>query len=122
MNHMTIVRKGIGLALLVVLAGSQAGCLMAVAGGAGAEAGYAAGQPNRTTGETVSDQWILTKVKSVLLAEEDVPSGHIDVDVFKGEVTLKGVLPSEKSKRAALRAAGRVKGVTKVSDKLFVVK
>ena len=40
---------------------------------------------------------------------------------FKGAVTLKGVLPSEQSKRAALRAAAGVKGVTKVNDKLFVV-
>ncbi len=107
---------------LLAVAGSQSGCFLAVVGGAGAEAGYVATQKDRSTGETVSDQWIHTKVKSVLLAEKGVASGDIDVDVFKGEVTLKGVLPTAAAKKAALRAAADVEGVKKVHDKLFVVK
>ena len=110
------------LLVLLVIASSQTGCFLAVVGGAGAEAGYVATQKDRTAGETVSDQWIHTKVKSVLLAEKGVASGDIDVDVFKGQVTLKGVLPSESAKKAALRAAAGVEGVKKVHDKLFVVK
>lgn len=107
---------------LLLAAGSQTGCFLAVVGGAGAEAGYVATQKERSAGETVSDQWLHTKVKSALLAEKGVHSGDIDVDVFKGEVTLKGVLPSEPSKKAALRAAAGVQGVKKVHDKLFVAK
>lgn len=117
-----VLRMASGLALIAVLVGCQTGCFLAVVGGAGAEAGYVASQKDRSGGETMSDQWIHTKVKAALLAEKGVDSTNIDVDVYKGEVTLKGVLPSEQAKQSALRAAAGVAGVKKVSDRLFVVK
>lgn len=104
------------LALIVNLNG----CFLLLAGGAGAEAGYTASQKDRTAGETVSDQWIHAKVKTVLVSENGVPSGKIDVTVRRGVVTLTGVLSSSEQKGKALAAAREVKGVKSVVDKIFI--
>ena len=112
--------KMIPYLFLLVLAASLNGCFLLLAGGAGAEAGYTASQKDRTAGETVSDQWIHTKVKTVLMSESGVPSGKIDITVRHGVVTLKGVLSSSEQKSKALSAAKEVKGVKNVVDKIFI--
>lgn len=114
-----------GFVMLLVLAGTALGlngCWWVLVGGTGAEAGYVAGQKDRSTGEVMSDQWIHTKVKAELLATEGVPSNAISVSVHKGLVRLKGVVPTAKAKSDAIAAARAVKGVRDVVDKLFVSK
>ncbi len=96
------------------------GCFLAVVGGAGAEAGYVAGQEDRTSGETVSDQWIHAKVKSALAANSRVKGRNINVDVRKGVVTLRGFATSAEEKAEAVETALKVRGVRKVKDKLSI--
>ena len=92
------------------------GCFWLVAGGA--EAGYVAGQDDRKTGETVSDQWIHTKIISSFLAHSKVSARSIEVRVRKGIVTLKGSVASDEERDTALSLARSVNGVKKVVDKL----
>ncbi len=107
-------------ALIVLsLACLCSGCLV-VAAGAGAEGGYIAAQEDRNAGETVSDQWITSKVKSKLLADPDVSGLRINVDTKKTVVTLHGELPSKAEIEEAIKVAKSVKGVSRVVSKLKV--
>ena len=107
-----------GVALLCVCA-SLSGC-WAVAAGAGAEAGYVASQEDRTVGETIDDQAIVTSIKTKLLADQEVSGFDINVDSYKGVVTLKGVVDSHDEAAKAIRIAREVSGVQRVESKLFV--
>lgn len=82
---------------LLAIAGPTSGCFWLVAGGAGAEAGYVAGQGDRTAGDTLTDQWIHAKIKTELMASS-VASRKLDIKVRKGKVTLTGVLSSADEK------------------------
>ena len=95
------------------------GCL-AVAAGAGAEAGYVASQDDRTAAETLEDQRITASVKSLLVANQNVSGFDINVDTFKSDVTLKGVLPNERARSEAIRVAKSVNGVDQVISKLYL--
>lgn len=106
-------------ACLVVLCWAASGCLLA-AGGAGAEAGYIAAQDHRDAGQTMGDQWITTKVKTELIATKDVDARHIDVDTFKGVVTLYGHVASSGAQVKAVQVARGVKGVKAVVSKLAI--
>lgn len=86
--------------------------------GGAAEGGYVAGQKDRGAGETVSDQWIHAKVKAALLGEGRLRSGHINVDVDKSVVTLRGLAHTEEERRLALALARSIKGVKDVKDEL----
>ena len=105
--------------LLFCLCASLSGCWVALAG-AGAEAGYIAAQEDRSTSETLKDQAIVTSVKTKLLANSDVSGLDINVDSFKGVVTLKGVVDSQNEAETAIRLAWSVSGVKDVQSKLFV--
>lgn len=106
--------------LLVPAAGLMNGCVLLLAGGAGAEAGYVGTQKERTAGQTMSDQWIHTKVKSALIANGKVKARRINVDVHKGIVTLTGLVGSADEKETAINLAKSVKGVIGVQDKLLL--
>ena len=95
------------------------GCLLAAAG-VGAEAGYVLMQDDRTPSETVRDQALVTQVKTKLLADKEVSGLNINVDSFKGMITLKGVVDSQLEVDKAIMLARSVNGVSEVTSKLFV--
>jgi hyperosmotically inducible protein len=76
----------------------------------------------KTTGQAVDDTALSAEVKAKLIDTKGVPSTAINVEVSKGRVQLGGFLESEAQKKAAIDAAKTVKGVTKVSDALVVIK
>jgi hyperosmotically inducible protein len=96
------------------------GC-WAAAAGAGAEAGYALTQDNRTAGETVTDQRITSTVKGKLLADSRVSGLDINVDTFKSIVTLRGTVRTSQEADAAIELAKNVSGVRSVNSKLVLV-
>ncbi len=70
-----------------------------------------------------SDAWITTKVKTQILAEDALDGSDIDVDTSRnGEVTLKGTVPTDSARTAAVDIARRTDGVHKVNDALVVDK
>lgn len=83
-------------------------------------AGCAGGPTQPSTGEFLDDRVISTKVKTRLLNAEDVGGLNINVDTFKGEVTLTGVVGSEKEKTRAATIARGVAGVKVVKNYLEV--
>ncbi len=95
------------------------GCLLAAAG-VGAEAGYVASQDDRSASETLTDQVLVTKVKTQLLADQKVSGMDINVDSFKSVITLKGVVNTKHEADKAIQLAKQVDGVKGVNSKLFV--
>jgi osmotically-inducible protein OsmY len=91
-----------------------------VAAGVGAEAGYVGTQESRSAGETVDDQLILASVKTKFLADSDVSGFNINVDCFKGIVTLRGYVTISEEIEKATRVALGVSGVKQVVSKLVL--
>lgn len=95
------------------------GCWL-VAGGVGAEAGYVAAQDERTAGQTVDDQLIVSKVKTAMLSDPNVPGLKINVDSFKGVVTLRGYVDNPSQADQAVQIARNTTGVESVVSKLVI--
>ena len=98
--------KGSWLIAGVLIAG-LAGC--ASSGGTGEK-----------TGEYVDDAWITSKVKSKMIADDEVKAHNIDVDTDKGVVTLSGTAESWQEANKAADIARGVKGVTAVENDIRI--
>ena len=68
-----------------------------------------------------SDMWITSDIKVRLLASSQTPGFDINVDTENGNVTLFGVVDSQKTKEAATAEAKKVDGVKSVANELQVV-
>lgn len=67
-----------------------------------------------TVGTEVDDSAITTKVKSALMADEDIKSFDIKVETNKGEVQLSGFVDNQTQVDRATEVAKRVEGVKNV--------
>ncbi|ODS62562.1 MAG: hypothetical protein ABS41_09430 [Arenimonas sp. SCN 70-307] len=65
-------------------------------------------------GDGIDDAWIATKVKSQLLADEQVKGTDINVDVKGNVVTLTGTAPSLEARNKAVELAQSTRGVRSV--------
>lgn len=74
----------------------------------------------KSVGETIDDATITTRVKTSLLNDPDVGGLRIDVDTFKGVVTLSGRVKSKDEETKAVGLARRTPGVTEVKSALQV--
>lgn len=75
----------------------------------------------RTVGETIDDTTITTRVKTSMLNDPAVGGLRIDVDTFKGVVTLSGRVKSQAERDQALGLARQVDGVVEVKDALQII-
>ena len=75
----------------------------------------------KTVGETIDDTTITTRVKTAMLNDPAVGGLRIDVDTFKGVVTLSGRVKSQAEREQALALARKIDGVTQVKDALQVI-
>lgn len=75
----------------------------------------------KTVGETIDDTTITTRVKTAMLNDPAVGGLSIDVDTFKGVVTLSGRVKDQNEKTQAITLARRTSGVVEVKDALQVV-
>jgi len=73
--------------------------------------------PTDDSEQPVTDTWITTKVKSTLLATEDVAGTDINVTTVDGVVTLAGVLDSQASVDKAVEATRAIEGVVSVDTR-----
>ena len=83
-------------------------------------AGFVTAACGKTVGETIDDTTITTRVKTAMLNDPNVGGLRIDVDTFKGVVTLSGRVKSQGERDQALSLARGVSGVTEVKDALQV--
>ena len=74
----------------------------------------------RSFGDVWDDNVISNKIKAKLIAEPEVRSLNIDVDVYLGVVTLTGVVSSQYQKDRALQISRTTDGTIKVIDNLKV--
>jgi osmotically-inducible protein OsmY len=75
----------------------------------------------KTIGETIDDTTITTRVKTAMLNDPAVGGLGIDVDTYKGVVTLSGRVKNPTEHDQAVALARRVDGVTDVKDALQVI-
>jgi hyperosmotically inducible protein len=73
-----------------------------------------------SAGSAIDDSIITTKVKTALLADADVKGSDINVETRQGEVMLSGFVNSKTQVAKAVKLAGAVEGVKKVTDKTAV--
>ncbi len=99
---------------------SLTGCAAAVVGGAAA-GGYYVAQSDRSAAEIASDTAITSTINSRFVKDDLVSAFDVNVDTYRGTVTLYGNVPSQQAAQRALELARSVKGVNRVQSKLTVV-
>ena len=78
------------------------------------------GACGKSVGETIDDATVTARVKTTLLNDPDVCALRIDVDTFKGVVTLSGGVKTPAERDKAIAVARRVGGVKDVKSTLQV--
>jgi osmotically-inducible protein OsmY len=74
----------------------------------------------KTVGDTIDDATVTTRVKTALLNDPVVGGSRIDVDTFKGVVTLTGRVKSKEEEAKAIALARKIGGVTDVKSTLQI--
>jgi osmotically-inducible protein OsmY len=72
------------------------------------------------SGAYVDDSWITTKVKSEMIANNDVAARNISVDTTKGVVTLTGTAATAQEANKAAEIARGIEGVKAVENDIRV--
>jgi osmotically-inducible protein OsmY len=72
------------------------------------------------SGAYVDDSWITTKVKSEMIANNDVAARNISVDTTKGVVTLTGTAATAQEANKAAEIARGIEGVKAVENNIRV--
>lgn len=67
-------------------------------------------------GDSVSDAWITTKVKTQLVADAETEATDIDVDTENGVVTLTGTVEQPADRERVIEIAESIEGVRQVDD------
>ena len=75
----------------------------------------------KTVGETVDDSTITARVKTALLNDPATGGLRIDVDTFKGVVTLSGGVKSAAERDKAIANARKTPGVVDVKSTLQII-
>ena len=75
---------------------------------------------NATAGQTtaIKDGWLVLKLHSLFIPEDDLSGSNIDADVKDGMVTLQGTVPTEAARARAIAVAKGADGVKGVTDQL----
>jgi hyperosmotically inducible periplasmic protein len=74
----------------------------------------------KTVGDTIDDATITTRVKTAFINDPVVGALRIDVDTFKGVVTLSGAVKTKEEEQKAITVARTIKGVTDVKSTLQI--
>jgi hyperosmotically inducible protein len=74
----------------------------------------------KSVGDTIDDATITTRVKTSLLNDPDVGGSRIDVDTFKGVVTLSGRVKTKDEETKAMSLARKISGVADVKSTLQI--
>lgn len=73
------------------------------------------------TGEMITDEWIVTRIRTNVANDAALGGSDIKVDVKNNVVTLNGTVPTEAARTKALEVAKDVEGVSRVVNNLKVV-
>ena len=106
--------------VLCCLLPALSGCGALMVGGAAA-GGYYVGQDERSAGEISRDATITSTINTRYVRDREVSAMDINVDTYRGVVTLYGTVASHRARDRAVEIARGVKGVRQVNSKLSVV-
>ena len=104
-----VLSPAVSAAVCAVLIATLTGC-----------AGYYRENEQRTFGEATDDAAIQTVIKTRLVEDPWVDGLQINTGVYKGVVTLEGMVDSREEYKRALHIARSTNGVRKVIDKLMM--
>ena len=74
----------------------------------------------KTVSGTIDDASITTRVKTAFINDPLVGRERIDVETFKGVVTLSGAVKSKAAEEKAIALARTIRGVTDVKSTLLI--
>lgn len=78
-------------------------------------------QTSRSTGQTLDDATITARVKTEIAQAQGIGNAAaINVDTYRGVVSLAGFVDNDQQKRTASQAAMQVTGVAKVVNNLQI--
>jgi len=77
-------------------------------------------ETRQSTGEVIDDTALTARVKTALINEPGVKSTAINVEAFRGTVSLSGFVDSEEMAQRAISAAQKVSGVRSVKNDMRV--
>jgi hyperosmotically inducible protein len=78
-------------------------------------------QTSRGTGQVIDDAAVTARVKTQIAQTQGLgEAASINVDTYRGVVSLAGFVDNEQQVRAAVQAANKVPGVTKVVSNLQI--
>lgn len=109
----------IRLLILLTASLSLPGCFATTILG-GAAAGAAGIHDERTVGRQLDDVAIASKIDARLIAERDMPSRWIGVEVIRGKTTLTGHLPTRRQIERAVYITKQIRGVVSVDNQLEI--
>lgn len=82
--------------------------------------GCAGSRTQKSAGDVIDDGVIGAKVKTALLADEEVSGLQVEVETFKGIVQLSGFVDTAAQANKAEQIARGVQGVKEVQNKLSI--
>lgn len=74
----------------------------------------------RTAGEIVDDSSITTAINIKIIEAPELKYLKINVDTFKGNVTLTGTVPNRRAEQRLIELSKGVKGVKSVKSNLII--
>ena len=81
-----------------------------------ATVGCASSPTQEGTGEDLDDTWITTRIKGALFNESNLKSAEINVETFKGQVQLSGLVNSSRDISKPVEIARSDKDVKSVKN------
>jgi hyperosmotically inducible protein len=75
-----------------------------------------------TLGTDLDDSVVTTRVKSALLADENVKGFDISVETRKGEAHLSGLIDTQIQIDRAVQIASKIEGVKSIVNKMSIKK
>lgn len=105
--------------LLLVLLQMLSGCVAAAVVGGGAAVGSAVSD-ERSVSQHLDDVTIASNIDARLVAEKDMPSRWVSVEVINGVATLTGYLPTQEKVDRAIYICRGVRGVRDVRSELEI--
>lgn len=111
--------KSLRILLLITCSALLPSCLAtAIVGGTTAVSSAVGDQ--RSLGSQLDDASIATSIDARLMAEKEMPSRWVSVEVIEGDVLLTGYLPSQEHIDRAVYIAKKVSGVRSVKSNLLI--
>lgn len=105
-----------------MFAGKSSALIVAAVLGTAGVAGCAATADRASTGQTIDDSVITTKIKAKLIEDPVTKAHEISVETFKGTVQLSGFVETAAESAQAARIANSVDGVKNVKNSLVLRK